>query len=194
MCPSGRGAQYKMDRAPDLLVCTPALRSGSPGPSRATTTAGVSRTLIRTDSATGAVFTGRRTISRTTATCAAFPQCTSYSIRPLYPAIQGKRRLPRPNTRVRRPLLVTIKGGGRLPLRGAGLSHTLDSGFSFPRGCSGTTKDSSQSAPLLSRDLGASLPLSPWLYPLLQALRVQNNTVPLHTPFDGRTAPRPEPG
>ena len=40
--------------------------------------------------ATGAIFTGPRTISRTTATPAAFPQCTSYSIRPLYPAIQGK--------------------------------------------------------------------------------------------------------
>ena len=40
--------------------------------------------------ATGTIFTGPRTISRTTATPAAFPQCTSYSIRPLYPAIQGK--------------------------------------------------------------------------------------------------------
>ena len=45
-----------------------------------------------------------------------------------------------------------------------------------------------------SRDLGASLPLSPHLYPLLQALRVQDNTVPSHTPFAGRTAPWPEPG
>ena len=43
MCPSGRGTQYKMDRAPDLLVCTPALRPGGPGPSHAITTA---RTLL----------------------------------------------------------------------------------------------------------------------------------------------------
>jgi len=34
-----------------------------------------------------------------------------------------------------------------------------------------------------SRDLGASLPLSPRLYPLLQAPRVQDNTVPSHTPL-----------
>ena len=34
-----------------------------------------------------------------------------------------------------------------------------------------------------SRDLGASLPLSPRLYPLLQALWVQDNTVPSHTPL-----------
>ena len=34
-----------------------------------------------------------------------------------------------------------------------------------------------------SGDLGASLPLSPRLYPLLQALRVQDNTVPSHTPL-----------
>ena len=40
--------------------------------------------------ATGAIFTGPRTISRMTATPAAFPQCTSYNIRPLYPAIRGK--------------------------------------------------------------------------------------------------------
>ena len=37
--------------------------------------------------------------------------------------------------------------------------------------------------PSSSRDLGASLPLSPRLYPLLQALRVQDNTVPSHTPL-----------
>ena len=48
--------------------------------------------------------------------------------------------------------------------------------------------------PSSSRDLGAFLPLSPRLYPLLQALRVQDNTVPSHTPFAGHTAPRPEPG
>jgi len=60
-------------------------------------------------------------MSRTTATRAAFPQCTSYSVRPLYPRFRGKRRLPRPYTRVRRPLLVTIKGGGGLPSSLSGL-------------------------------------------------------------------------
>jgi len=39
--------------------------------------------------------------------------------------------------------------------------------------------------------LAASFPAR--LYPLLQALRVQDSTVPSHTPFAGRTAPRPEP-
>jgi len=39
---------------------------------------------------TGAILAEPRTRSRTTATCAAFPQCTSYSIQPLCPAIQGK--------------------------------------------------------------------------------------------------------
>ena len=34
-----------------------------------------------------------------------------------------------------------------------------------------------------SRDLGASLPLSPRLYPLLQAPPVQDSTVPSHTPL-----------
>ena len=34
-----------------------------------------------------------------------------------------------------------------------------------------------------SRDLGASLPLSPRLYPLLQAPPVQDNTMPSHTPL-----------
>ena len=34
-----------------------------------------------------------------------------------------------------------------------------------------------------NRDLGASLPLSPRLYPLLQAPPVQDSTVPSHTPL-----------
>jgi len=45
-----------------------------------------------------------------------------------------------------------------------------------------------------SRDLGASLPLSPRLYPLVQAPPVQDKIVPSHTPLAGHTAPRPEPG
>ena len=39
---------------------------------------------------TGAIFAGPRTISRTTGTHAAFPQCTPYTVRPLYPSIRGK--------------------------------------------------------------------------------------------------------
>ena len=77
---------------------------------QATTTppAGAGRTI-------GAIFAAPRMISRTTATRAAFPQCTSYSIRPLCPAIRGKTTTSMPHSCVP-PLLVTIKGGGRLPL------------------------------------------------------------------------------
>ena len=78
------------------------------------------------------------------------------------------------------PLLVTIKGGGGLPLRGDVLdisdpaTHTHDHHYTH------STTEHSRSS---SRDLGASLPLSPRLYPLLQALRVQDNTGHSHTPF-----------
>ena len=56
------------------------------------------------------------------------------------------------------------------------------------------SENTPRSNPTSSRDLGAFLPLSPRLYPILQALRVQDNTVHSHTPFAGRTAPWPEPG
>ena len=52
-----------------------------------------------------AISAGPRTKSRATATCAAFPQCTSYSIRPLYPAIQGRTMTSIPPTHVHRPSL-----------------------------------------------------------------------------------------
>ena len=39
---------------------------------------------------TAAISTGPRTISRITATRAAFLQCTSYSVRPLYPRDSGE--------------------------------------------------------------------------------------------------------
>ena len=38
----------------------------------------------------GAIFAGPRTISRITGTRAVFPQCTSYSVRPLYPRDSGE--------------------------------------------------------------------------------------------------------
>ena len=113
---------------PDLLVCTPALPPGGLGPSRAITTASPQGPLHTTTTppaghckTAGAIFIGPRTMSRMTATRAAFPQCTSYIVQPLYSRFRGKRRLPRPYTRVRRPLLVTIKGGGGPPLSLSGL-------------------------------------------------------------------------
>ena len=51
-----------------------------------------------------------------------FLQCST-----TVPAIRGKTTTSAPYTRVRRPLLVTIKGGGGPPLRGAGLIWTHDS-------------------------------------------------------------------
>ena len=44
----------------------------------------------RAGTAIGTIFAGPRMISRTTATHAAFPQCTSYSVRPLYPRDSGE--------------------------------------------------------------------------------------------------------
>ena len=82
-------------------------------------------------------------------------------------------------------LLVSIKGGGGLPLRGT--TSPRDQTHSIERNSLSSTEhpilalasiDSSS-----SRDLGASLPLSPRMYPLLQAPPVQDNTVPSHTPL-----------
>ena len=53
--------------------------------------------------------------SRTTATRAAFPQYTFYSVRPLYPAIQGRTTTSAPLHSCTPPLLTTIKGEGGLP-------------------------------------------------------------------------------
>src|SRR6185436_18265002 len=66
-----------------------------------------------------AISTGPSTKSRMTATCAAFPQCTSYNVRPLYPAIQGRTTPSTPLHSCTPPLLTTIKGEGGLPLRQA---------------------------------------------------------------------------
>ena len=65
---------------------------------------------------TGTIFAGPRTISRTTATPAAMP----HSVLPTVsdhctPAIRGKTTTSTPHS-CTPPLLVTIKGGGRLPL------------------------------------------------------------------------------
>ena len=95
--PPPRGVQ-DFHTLPDLLVCTPALRPGGPDRPSPLLPPGHCRTAA-------AISTGPRTKSRMTATCAAFPQCTSYSVRPLYPRFRGKRRPPRPYTHVRRPSL-----------------------------------------------------------------------------------------
>ena len=88
-------------------------------------------------------------ISRMTATHAAFPQCTSYSVRPLYPRDSGKQRLSCSHS-CTPPLLMTIKGGGGFPLaRLVALCSGL-SGFSLPRERPRTTEHSSQPTPLLA--------------------------------------------
>ena len=131
---------------PDLLVCTPALRPGGPGPTRAIT---IARTLQD----------GRRNLHRTKneiqddSNARRLP--TLYFLQyptTVPPRFKGKRRLPCPHS-CTPPLLITIKGGGGLPLAGAGLSGLVGlslSGFSLPRGRSGITEHSSQPTPLLA--------------------------------------------
>ena len=123
------------------------------------------------------------------------PQCTCYSIQPLHPRDSGGDddfhtpllMYPAPPCDYKRRRWVSFKGGrsGLQQSRSPALTIIVTS-----KPCWALTVTDSPSG----RDLGASLPLSPRLYPLLQALRVQDNTVPSHNPFAGRTAPRPEPG
>ena len=88
------------------------------------------------------------------------------------------------------PLLVSIKGGDGHHLLHDLIIHTHVTRRTHTRSLEPRYCHSPQSS---SRDLGASLPLSPRLYPLLQAPPVQDSTVHSHT-LAGRTAPRPEPG
>jgi len=135
----------------------------------------------------GTISARPRTISTTAATPNAMPHSVLSTVSDhCTPRFGGKRRLPRPHS-CAPPLLVTIKGGDGPPLDGTMLQTRSIITYA-PASLFATFNPSS------SRDLGAFLPLSPRLYPLLQALRVQDNTVPSHTPFAGRTAPRPEPG
>ena len=87
--------------------------------------------------------------SRTTATHTAFPQCTSNSVRPLYPTIQGRTATSMPHS-CTPPLLVTIKGGGGLPLALSELWSALSLRLLSSRGRAGTTEHSSQPTPLLA--------------------------------------------
>ena len=166
-------------------MCTSALRPGSPGPSRAITTAGTLQDEGRNP--------GRQ--RRTPPSHSILPTVSDHC----NPAIQGKTTTSMPPLvyttppyAYKRRRWVSFSGGGLISLVWtlvclASLASLLKRTRKVYRALIST--DST-----LSRDLGASLPLSPRLYPLLQALRVQDNTVPSHTPFAGRTAPRPEPG
>ena len=83
-----------------------------------------------------------------------FLQCST-----TVPAIRGKTTTSAPYTRVRRPLLVTIKGGGGPPLRVSGLIWTRSSNWTLacwslwflsPKRTLSTTEHSSQPTPLLA--------------------------------------------
>jgi len=80
-------------------------------------------------------------------------------------------------------LLVSIKGGGEHPLRGSVVSLGITPHLEHTHSLRAPTSLFATLNPSSSKDLGAFLPLSPRLYPLLQALRVQDNTVPSHTPL-----------
>ena len=103
---------------PDLLVCTPALRPGGLGPSRAITTAGT----LQDDR-----HNPRRTKDEIQDDSDARRLPTVYFLQyptTVPPQFRGKRRLPCSHS-CAPPLLVTIKGGGGLPLDGT-LKTLLD--------------------------------------------------------------------
>ena len=99
---------------PDLLMCTPALRPGGPGPPLAITTAGTLQDGRRHLRGTKGEIQDDSDVRRLPTVY--FPQCTSYSVRPLYPAIQGRTTTSTPLHSCTPPLLTTIKGEGGLPL------------------------------------------------------------------------------
>ena len=104
---------------------------------------------------TGAILAEPRTRSRTTATRAAFPQCTSYSIQPLYPAIQGKTTTSMPPLMYPAPPCDYKRRRQTSFSRGCCWLVSLSlSGFSFPRGRSGTIEHSSEPTPLLAETWG----------------------------------------
>jgi len=109
---------------------------------------------------TGAISVGRRTMSMTTASPIVMPHSVLSTVSDhCIPAIRGKRRLPRPHSCVP-SLLVTIKGGGGLPLDGTLRRTQTRSIITYtPASLFATFSPSS------SRDLEAFLPLSPCLYP-----------------------------
>ena len=83
---------------PSFVGPTECHRAKYHAPATTTPPAGAGRT-------TAAIFTGPRTISRMTVTHAAFPQCTSYIVRPLYPGDSRENDDFHAPTRVHRPSL-----------------------------------------------------------------------------------------
>jgi len=129
---------------------------------------------------TGVISARPRTIPRTIAT----PDAMPHSVLPKVfdhctPAIRGKTTTSPFPCACTPSLLVTIKGGDGLPLRGTFFLRSSSHEHNAQRSILEPTSISFSS----SRDLGASLPFSPRLYPLLQAPPVQDNTVPSHTPL-----------
>ena len=140
---------------------------------------------------TGAISVGRRTISMTTALPVTMPHSVLSTVSYHYtPRFGRKRRLLRPPLMCAAPPC-DYKRRRRASFRRDATLQRLQTRSIItyaPAYLFSTFNPSS------SRDLGAYLPLPPCLYPLLQAHWVQDNTVPSHTPFAGRTVPRPEPG
>ena len=93
---------------PDLLVCTPALRPGGPGPSLAITTAGTLQDGRRHLHGTKDEIQGDSDVRRLPTVH--FLQCSA-----TVPVIRGKTTTSAPLHSCTPPLLTTIKGGGGLP-------------------------------------------------------------------------------
>ena len=120
----------------------------------------------------------------TTATPDAMPHSVLPTVFDHYtPAIRGKTTTSTILCACTPSLLVTIKGGGGLPLRGVVVIVVTRSDHSIEHNNQHPILALASINFFSSRDLGASLPLSPRLYPLLQAPPVQDNTVPSHTPL-----------
>ena len=91
---------------PDLLVCTPAVRPGGPGPTRAITTAGALQDDRRHPRGTKDEIQDGSNARRLPTVY--FLQCSTT----VPPRFRGERRLPCPHS-CAPPFLMTIKGGGR---------------------------------------------------------------------------------
>jgi len=96
----------------DLLVCTPALRPGGPGPPLAITTTGTLQDGRRHLHGTKDEIRDDSDVRRLPTVY--FLQCST-----TVPAIQGKTTTSAPLHSCTPPLLTTIKGEGGLPFAGA---------------------------------------------------------------------------
>ena len=132
----------------------------------------------------GAISARPRMIPRTAATPYAMPHSVlSTVLDHCTPAIWGKTTTSTFPCVCTLFLLVTIKGGGGLPLKETLAIIVTQSDYSIAHNVQHPILALASINFSSSRDLGASLPLSPRLYPLLQAPPVQDNTVPSHTPL-----------